>query len=510
MTCQECSEKLTEYMEGELPADVEARLIAHLDSCSECRDTVADLRAVVGAVTGLPEIAPPAGLRESIGSALEEHAGARQQRAGRGRLRYWVSGVAAAAVATIVIWTGVTQMQPTATMGRETPAAIDMVADAPLSAPASDGEALSETAETDQPPAASEPVVAEPAEEPHAEEVMIAAAPVVTPAELRPRGERSARAPVVAHETIADPADAPIPAMPPAPGMEGDTSDDAARAESTHGTGAPSPPSMARTMGASEMPADRAPGLAMTGAPGAAGAAGVAGPAGPAAMAIADRMSADAEEGMLRVEPRYFEADATMVARTPGPVGDTPFTVSVFPPGRRVVGELVPATVTVETERTVDSARIRVIGLRSLEIVGADEDGVIYRGVLEANQRTEQTVQMRAQQPGMQSMIVNLRSSNPEVETDLVVDMGEFEHEEPATEANLQLLFHETPIGEAIEQIRQNSRMQIMVNGDLPDTRVSKDFSVGVPAQAALRIVVEDVGWQLREAEEVQIIEAAH
>ncbi len=213
-----------------------------------------------------------------------------------------------------------------------------------------------------------------------------------------------------------------------------------------------------------------------------------------------------AEDDLLRVEPKYFAADRGMVARM-GPVGDTPFTVSVFPPTRRAVGEIVPATVTVETERDVPRARIQVRGLHSLEIVDADEDGVIYRGELSAKEKTEQTVRVRAHEPGMQSMIVNLRSSNPEVETDLVVEMGEFQIEVPPTLQNIEVAFNETLVREAIAQIAEASGMQVQITGELPDQRVTKDFSAGVPAEAALRIVAEDVGWQVRADEQTQIVE---
>ena len=216
--------------------------------------------------------------------------------------------------------------------------------------------------------------------------------------------------------------------------------------------------------------------------------------------------AADEEDDLLHVEPKYFAADATMVART-GPVGDTPFTVSVFPPTRRAVGEVVPATVAVETERDVQRARIQVRGLDTLEIVGVDEDGVIYRGALLANEKTEQTVRIRAHEPGTQSMIVNLRSSHPEVETDLLVEIGEFQTVVPPTLQNIKVAFEETPVREAIEQITEASGMRVQVQGELPDQRVTKDFSAGVPAEAALRIVAEDVGWQVRADDGTQIVE---
>ncbi|HUS81188.1 MAG TPA: hypothetical protein VM283_07965, partial [Armatimonadota bacterium] len=209
---------------------------------------------------------------------------------------------------------------------------------------------------------------------------------------------------------------------------------------------------------------------------------------------------------VLRVEPKYFDADATMVARM-GPVGDTPFTVSVFPPHRRVVGEVVSALVEVQTERDVALARIRARGSEGLQLVGVKPDGVIFEGPLTAEQETQQTVRMRAERPGPQSLMLRLRSSNPEVETDLRVDLGDFENEVSPEQIYISLDLRERPVSEAVQSIARASGMQVRVVATLPDDRVTKDFSAGVPALAALRIVVEEVGWQVRDSGNLHIVE---
>jgi CBS domain-containing protein len=479
MTCHECSEKMTAYMEGELSAEAEAQVVAHVDSCTECRRTLESLRAVVGAVTSLPDVAPPPELRADISRAVTEHATQQRPRTLLRRTRYITSALAAAAAALVVIWAGTTHLSRQGTM--------EMRGELPASAPIVAERVADEvTAETEPTMAAAEEPAGEEAE------VMLGAAPAEIADEVPMRSVRHETAPVIRDAApVADLADdiAPAPPVPPQPTMtsEGDAGRPMMAAVAPGGRADETAPAVEGATGLSTM-ASRA-----------------AGPAG-SVMEKMVAMAADEEEDLLRVEPKYFAADRGMVARM-GPVGDTPFTVSVFPPTRRAVGEIVPATVTVETERDVQRARIQVRGLRTLEVVGVSEDGVIYRGALLANQKTEQTVRIRAHEPGTQSMLVNLRSSHPEVETDLVVEMGEFQIEVPPTLQNIEVAFEETPVSEAIEQIAETSGMQVQVAGELPDQRVTKDFSAGVPAEAALRIVAEDVGWQVRADEGLQIVE---
>lgn len=47
MRCEELAEQLTELMEGELPADVEASALEHLASCESCERVLAETELVV-------------------------------------------------------------------------------------------------------------------------------------------------------------------------------------------------------------------------------------------------------------------------------------------------------------------------------------------------------------------------------------------------------------------------------------------------------------------------------
>jgi len=44
-TCQECLDLLTDYVDGELPSDLQGRLEEHFGDCQPCEDFVATYRA---------------------------------------------------------------------------------------------------------------------------------------------------------------------------------------------------------------------------------------------------------------------------------------------------------------------------------------------------------------------------------------------------------------------------------------------------------------------------------
>ena len=54
------TDRLSDYLDGELPEPERAALEAHLDTCASCRDTLADLRRIVVRARSL-EDRPPAG-----------------------------------------------------------------------------------------------------------------------------------------------------------------------------------------------------------------------------------------------------------------------------------------------------------------------------------------------------------------------------------------------------------------------------------------------------------------
>ena len=55
------TERLSEYLDGEMSWDDQAKLEAHLDQCVECSATLADLRRVVARADGLEDQPPTRG-----------------------------------------------------------------------------------------------------------------------------------------------------------------------------------------------------------------------------------------------------------------------------------------------------------------------------------------------------------------------------------------------------------------------------------------------------------------
>jgi hypothetical protein len=52
------TDRLSEYLDGELAADEARELEAHLEACAECRETVADLRRIIGGAAALRDREP--------------------------------------------------------------------------------------------------------------------------------------------------------------------------------------------------------------------------------------------------------------------------------------------------------------------------------------------------------------------------------------------------------------------------------------------------------------------
>lgn len=84
------TDRLSEYLDGELPAAEREALERHLEACAACRGILADLREVVARARELDEEAPPRDLWPEIAGRIAEQAeeakaGADARRRGRPR-----------------------------------------------------------------------------------------------------------------------------------------------------------------------------------------------------------------------------------------------------------------------------------------------------------------------------------------------------------------------------------------------------------------------------------------
>ncbi len=68
--CKEIGEKLLDWVEGELSGSEQARVAAHLQECSSCKDEVRLLQAMTRSIAGLPELAAPKGIEARVMARL--------------------------------------------------------------------------------------------------------------------------------------------------------------------------------------------------------------------------------------------------------------------------------------------------------------------------------------------------------------------------------------------------------------------------------------------------------
>lgn len=110
------TERLSEYLNGELGVDERSQVETHLATCAECSATLEQLRAVVKRAEGLEDRPPVgelwSGIAERIGASpesegdlieLDEHRLFRQDRLRQRRLSFSLPQLVAASVALIVL-----------------------------------------------------------------------------------------------------------------------------------------------------------------------------------------------------------------------------------------------------------------------------------------------------------------------------------------------------------------------------------------------------------------------
>ena len=83
VTHQDYSDRLSEYLDGELDASERSAMAAHIDTCATCRADLTDLRAVVRRAAVLPDAAPSQDLWTGIHDRITPGERRRRQLAGR-------------------------------------------------------------------------------------------------------------------------------------------------------------------------------------------------------------------------------------------------------------------------------------------------------------------------------------------------------------------------------------------------------------------------------------------
>ena len=76
MKCSEAQDRLSAYVDNELPAELREQVAAHVSSCSACAAQVEFARELSSEVRAMPTPAPPPGLWDAIEARLgdeEQH-----------------------------------------------------------------------------------------------------------------------------------------------------------------------------------------------------------------------------------------------------------------------------------------------------------------------------------------------------------------------------------------------------------------------------------------------------
>lgn len=72
LACIEEVERMTDYLEGALPAAEAGRLERHLESCPGCTEYLDQMRTIAGSLGGLSEGSIPAEIRDDLIAALRD------------------------------------------------------------------------------------------------------------------------------------------------------------------------------------------------------------------------------------------------------------------------------------------------------------------------------------------------------------------------------------------------------------------------------------------------------
>lgn len=513
MTCEHCREQLTDFIEGDLTAEAEREMREHLAQCAQCAQELVQMRTLVTALRELPEVEPPAELRERLRGITQVST---PGPGGWRRVRYVVATVAAAAAALVMVWTGVTYYGRGGASDTIVEPTVRMVA--PVTEKALEARPAGEVAEevaaaegeaAEAPPVeTTEAVPSEDEVSPRAESSTSHALPErearerhasAPPRPTEPSRERTPR-PSEVREEVAEPAGPPV--VPPSEHQgRGGSSGVLLPMRAPIGSAVRADEREAR----SAAPA-RSPEQESVGAAGPAGAIAPQGPLSSGPPLEFAEVQAD-EAGPLPVpEPQYLSVEGSTPAST-GTGEGSPFVVSITPPQQRVTGVIVAATITVETENDVARARITVQGSADLELIGLDDDGELFDGPLAAGQKTVLSVHMLARRPGPQSMTMRLRSSDPIVDTRLTVRLGEFVKRIPPAQRLVTFEFLDTPIRAAIGEIVARSGMRVVVGADVGERAVTVSAPDPIPAGEALRAVAEAADCVVHQNEDVFIVE---
>lgn len=87
MKCSTARKWISDYLDGELKAEEERKIEAHLKACVGCQEFLEDLKAITGAAKGLPMVEPSAAAWRRIATGMEKTS--REQASRREKRSSW-------------------------------------------------------------------------------------------------------------------------------------------------------------------------------------------------------------------------------------------------------------------------------------------------------------------------------------------------------------------------------------------------------------------------------------
>jgi len=106
-SCTHVRADLSAYLDGDLDSSAADATSAHLAGCAACRSELALQRLALGALRGLPDLPPPAGILSGVRARLHPEPWYRRLPAGR----RWLFGVPVGALATLLVVVGLSLFQ---------------------------------------------------------------------------------------------------------------------------------------------------------------------------------------------------------------------------------------------------------------------------------------------------------------------------------------------------------------------------------------------------------------
>ena len=71
MNCESCRERLSEYLDGDLPVESKGEIAAHLETCEQCRAELRQYERMNSLVAGLQQLTPGTATTLSIKAAFQ-------------------------------------------------------------------------------------------------------------------------------------------------------------------------------------------------------------------------------------------------------------------------------------------------------------------------------------------------------------------------------------------------------------------------------------------------------